>query len=327
MDDNLKDYLLGIVIINYRTPEMTINCLSSLLPELQGVDCKVVVVDNNSGDDSCALIGRWLQQHDANEFVKLVESEFNGGFSYGNNLGIKTVSARHYLLLNSDTLVHDNAITNLLDTAAQYPKSGLISPRMQGEDGVAQESCFRFQNPLSEFSKAAQTGFIDRWLNRFLVSLPATDEISFPPWTSFACVLIKAEVLDAVGLLDEGYFMYFEDTEFCLRARRAGWQITHDPSARIVHLIGGSSKLGDSMQNKKRLPRYYYESRARYFCQANGRLGLTLANLGWMCGRLVSKLRELAGRKDKASIKNQWLDIWTHYANPLAPYTHPQQSG
>jgi N-acetylglucosaminyl-diphospho-decaprenol L-rhamnosyltransferase len=327
MDKDSSGHLLGIVIINFRTPDMTINCIASLLPELQSLDCKVVVVDNNSADDSCLLIAQWLEENDKAGIVQLVESEFNGGFSYGNNLGIKAVKARNYLLLNSDTLVQGQAIDILLDTAEQYPDSGLISPRMEWESGEPQESCFRFNNPLSEFSKAAQTGFIDRYLRRFLVSLDPGDEIVSPPWTSFACVLIKSKVLNDVGLLDEGYFMYYEDTEFCHRARRAGWQITHNPSARVVHLIGGSSKLGESMQKKKRLPRYYYESRTRYFYQAYGRPGLTLANICWMAGRLISKLRQLAGRKDKAALENQWRDIWSHFGSPLGSYTHPQQIG
>ena len=76
---------------------------------------------------------------------------------------------------------------------------------------------------------------------------------------------------------------------------------------------------------KKRLPSYFYESRSRYFYQAYGRLGLTLANICWMGGRLLSKMRQLAGRKDKAAPENQWLDIWSHYTSPLEPYTHPQQ--
>jgi N-acetylglucosaminyl-diphospho-decaprenol L-rhamnosyltransferase len=325
MDKSPTEYSLGIVIINFRTPEMTVNCLASLLPGLQSLDCKVAVVDNNSEDDSCVYIAQWLQENDADNLVQLVESKFNGGFAFGNNLGIKAINARNYLLLNSDTLVRGQAIATLLETAERYPESGLISPRMEWEDGQPQESCFRFINPLSELSKAAQTGFIDRFLHRFLVSLDVGKEISSPPWTSFACVLIKAEVLNKVGFLDEGYFMYYEDTEYCLRARRAGWKITHNPEARVVHLIGGSSKLEENMQQKKRLPRYYYQSRTRFFYQAYGIFGLTMANLCWMCGRLVSKLRQLAGRKDKASFDNQWLDIWLNYRSPLGRYTHPQQ--
>ena len=145
MGNDSKGYLLGIVIINYRTPEMTINCLASLLPQLQSLDCKVAVVDNNSADGSCATITQWLDENDSNDVVELVESTFNGGFSYGNNLGIKAIAARYYLLLNSDALVQGRAIDILLETAEQYPGSGLFSPRMEGEDGEPQESCFQFQ--------------------------------------------------------------------------------------------------------------------------------------------------------------------------------------
>jgi hypothetical protein len=147
------------------------------------------------------------------------------------------------------------------------------------------------------------------------------ENIIRPQWTSFACVLIRDEVFQSVGLLDDGYFMYYEDVEFCHRAVRAGWQIVHNPKARVVHLRGGSSPVKEHSRLKKRLPKYFYESRTRFFYQAYGGLGLLMANLMWWAGRLVSFSRQMLGRPDKAAIEGQWLDIWTNWLRPLTPYT------
>ena len=228
------------------------------------------------------------------------------------------------MLLNSDTLVRPKAIRILLETALHFPEAGLVSPRLEWPDGTGQESCFRFQTPFSELIGASQTGMVERLLRKYIIAMPVQTQVAWPQWTSFACVLIKAEVFKKIGLLDEGYFMYFEDVEFCHRARKAGYKIVHNPDARVVHLRGGSSPVKEQTRLKKRVPKYFYESRTRYFCQTYGWAGLTSANLLWWMGRLISRTRQSMGRSDKAAIEGQWLDIWTNWFNPLKSYTLPK---
>lgn len=315
---------LSIVIVNFRTPGLVIDCLTTLLPELDGLDGRAVVVDNHSADDSPEIIRAWLTQHDVTGKVLFVQSEHNSGFADGNNIGIKSCNARHYLLLNSDTLIRPGALRIILDTAMRFPEAGLISPRLEWPDGAGQESCFRFITPFSELIAASKTGLIAWWFSRYIVAWPVQTQIARPQWTSFACVLVRDEVFQQVGLLDEGYFMYFEDVEFCHRARKAGWEIVHNPEARVVHLRGGSSPVKEQTRLKKRVPRYFYESRTRYFYQTYGWLGLTSANLLWWVGRILSGTRQLLGRSDKAAIEGQWLDIWTNWRKPLKHYTLPK---
>lgn len=314
---------LSVVIVNFRTPGFVIDCLTTLLPELDGIDGRVVIVDNHSGDDSPGIIRAWLAQHDVAGKVLFVQSEHNSGFAGGNNTGIQSLKARYYLLLNSDTLIRPGAIRIMLETAMRFPEAGLVSPRLEWPDGAGQESCFQFPTPFSELIAAAQTGVISRCFSRYIVAWPVQTQIARPQWTSFACVLVREEVFRQVGLMDEGYFMYFEDVEFCHRASKAGWRIVHNPEARVVHLRGGSSPVKKQTRLKKRVPRYFYESRARYYYQAFGWFGLMCANLLWWAGRLVSGVRQLLGRSDKAAIEGQWLDIWTNWRNPLKPYTPP----
>jgi N-acetylglucosaminyl-diphospho-decaprenol L-rhamnosyltransferase len=315
--------LLSIVIVNFRTPEFVINCLATLLPELDDLDARVAIVDNNSDDNSNEIINNWIDEYDAGRMVLLVQSSANAGFSSGNNIGINAQKARYYMLLNSDTLIRPGAIRVILDAAEASPRAGLVSPRLEWPDGTPQESCFRFHTPLGEFLRAAQTGLIDRLLCKFVVPLPVQSELTNPKWTSFACVLIRDEVIQQVGLMDEQYFLYFEDVEFCFRARKAGWDIVNQPNASVVHLRGGSSPVKMNAMQKKRLPRYYYESRTLYFYQTTGWAGLFVANLLWEAGRLISKTRQLLGRPDKAAIEHQWIDIWINWLTPLAVHTRP----
>ena len=158
---------LAVIIINYKTADLVMQCLESLLNQLAGLDAKAIVVDNLSPDDSLARLRSWLAARPDRALVEIVESGVNGGFSAGNNAGIRAANADYYLLLNSDTIVRPGAISALLRTADSNPEAGLISPRLEWPDGVAQESCFRFLSPASEFIGAAQTGVAHPRPSRF----------------------------------------------------------------------------------------------------------------------------------------------------------------
>ena len=311
---------LSCIIVNYRTPDYLLDCLPGLITELDDIDAIITIVDNHSGDDSVKKIGEWVRSNNLQNKVCIIESPTNAGFASGNNIGIRSINAEYYLLLNSDTLIRSGAIKKLLDTAEKYPDAGLVSPRLEWPDGKGQESCFRYPSPISEMCQASQTGILERIFSKHVVPLPLQNEISFPQWTSFACVLIRGKVFQEIGLLDEGYFMYFEDIEYCHRANKSGWYVVHTPDARVVHLRGGSSPVKEQTRLRKRVPRYYYESRARFFYQTYGWSGLTISNILWIAGRSISKTRQILGRLDKQAIERQWLDIWINWINPLKPY-------
>lgn len=315
---------LAIIVINYKTPNLVLDCMESLAPELAGVNAKVIIIDNNSGDDSCILIQNWINSNVVDGSVILLSSETNSGFSAGNNLGIRNVFADYYLLLNSDTLVHKGAIKYLLEYAEKDSSAGLISPRLEWKDAKPQESCFKFHSPLSELISSATTGFITRLLKSFVVAQSVRNKNDYYDWTSFACVLIKSQVFEDVGLLDDGYFMYYEDVNFCYRAKQAGWKILNIPSSHVVHLRGGSSPVKSQAKLRKRLPRYFFESRTRYFYQIYGRVGLLLANVLWMLGWTIALVRLLITPSFQPNISaHQWRDIWTNFWHPLKSFIHP----
>jgi len=315
---------LAVIIINYKTPQLVLDCLESLLPEIQNIKAQVVVVDNYSNDGSSEKISNWLTGNDLLQQVELIISSENTGFSGGNNKGINSVEADYYLLLNSDTLVRRGAISLLLGAVINNDSAGLISPRLEWPDASPQESCFRFHTPVSELLASANTGLITKLFQRFNVPFPISTQAAYYDWTSFACVLVRVEVFKEIGLMDEGYFMYYEDVAFAYKAQQAGWKVLNVPEAHVVHLRGGSSPLKSQAKQRKRLPRYYYESRTRYFYQVYGYVGLLMANLFWTLGYGVSLLRSLLSSLFKPNISScQWRDIWINFLNPLQAYIHP----
>jgi N-acetylglucosaminyl-diphospho-decaprenol L-rhamnosyltransferase len=306
---------LNICIVNYRTPRLVIDCLASLLPELPK-RAKVIIADSFSEDDSAKVIGNWLKANDPARNCAFIELGKNGGFSAGYNAAMKACPAENYLLLNSDTLVLPGAVMRLLEAAERDPKTGVFGPRLEWPDGIPQDSCFRDHSPFSEIILAARTRHVTALLKNYMVPMPVTNAEMHPNWISFAAVLIRHEVVETAGWLDDNFFLYFEDCEYCYRARRRGWSITYVPTARIVHLHGQSSQVESMITKAKRLPTYYYVSRARYFRLRYGAAGPTLANIGWCLGRLVSKTRETFGTKKMHLPEMAWKDIWVDWEKP-----------
>jgi GT2 family glycosyltransferase len=309
---------LLVIIINYRTAKLTIECLHSLCHELAShKDRQALVVDNLSKDGSAELIEEEIRQQGWSSWAACVRSSHNGGFSAGNNLGINKTKADFYLLLNSDTRVCPGAIDALLEAATIHQQAGLIGPRLESLDGTSQISTFRFHSPMSELIRTAQTGLVTKLCRRWDVPL-ATDEVtkSFD-WISFAAVLIRRNVIEQIGLMDEGYFMYFEDADYCQRAKTAGWDILYWPEARFIHLRGGSSPVKSLTAKAKRLPHYFYASRSRYYGKFYGLSGFLMANVLWIFGRTISFARELTGNKKRSVCEREWTDIWTNWLSPV----------
>src|SRR6056297_1410269 len=220
---------LLVSIINYRTADLTLQCLRSVLPEIAGRDAEAVVVDNRSDDGSAEAIAAWIAAQDPPVPVRLVRSATNSGFSGGHNRAMAACPAEAVLVLNSDALLRPGCIAALLGAAARMPGAGLFAPRLEHEDGTVQTSCFRFHGPLSELIRSAATGPVTRVLRSRDVSLPMPPDPGRIEWASFACILLRGAMVRALGPMDEGYFLYYEDAEYCLRARRAGWGIAHVP--------------------------------------------------------------------------------------------------
>lgn len=312
---------LVISVINYRTPSLTIACVQSVLAAAGDMALSVVIIDNASGDGSVVALRHWIDEQDPPVPVELMTSAVNLGFAGGHNAVMRAYPAPFYLLLNSDTLMRPGALTRLLKTAETHPDAGILAPALEDDDGARQTSCFRSHSPVSELIRGAATGPVTQLLKRHEVPLgpePSPDDIE---WVSFACVLIRHAAFAHTGGLDSEFFLYYEDAEFCHRVRAAGWQIIYVPDARIVHFRGGSGPVKALSRATKRLPRYYYQSRTRYFLRLYGPAGLLMANVCWMAGRVIAAARGLAGKPVPRAHAREWGDIWIGFLHPLRQST------
>jgi N-acetylglucosaminyl-diphospho-decaprenol L-rhamnosyltransferase len=254
-----------IVILNYRTPALTLECAESLHSTLvRFPDARLVIVDNGSEDDS-------IHQFRASETLKNLRGRVellclanNGGYAVGNNAAIRPALASpsppdFVWLLNSDTLTRDGALDELLRAMDDHPRMGIAGSRLENADGTPQAFAFRFPNIIGEWEASAKWGVMTHWCERWKIWLPTPITAMRTDWVPGASMFLRRSVLEQIGLLDEAFFMYFEDVDFCRRARDAGWETWCVPDSRVEHRCG--SRAGISATTSRQwcdARRHYY---------------------------------------------------------------------
>lgn len=293
--DSLSQLL--VVILNYRTPGLTIDCLNSLKSEVRSLPgTYVVVADNASSDGSVEQIGSAIETEGWHEWASLMPLERNGGYAFGNNAAIRpalqlTNPPPYFLLLNPDTIVRPGALKSLVNFMDEHSKVGIAGSRLEDPDSTPQCSAFRFHTVISELDSGLRLGMVSNLLSRWVVWPPVPEETCQTDWVAGASMIVRCEVFEAVGLLDEEYFMYYEEMDFCLQANKAGWSCWYVPQSRVVHLVGQSSGVTDTKRPPKRLPQYWFDSRRRYFLKNYGWLYAGLADVFWFFGFALWRLR------------------------------------
>jgi GT2 family glycosyltransferase len=314
---------LLIVFTCFRSAGLTIDCLRSLESEIRALPrVKVMICENGTGPESVEQLTAAIVSEGWESWIVLRAVHPNRGFSGGNNVILREALAwpsppKNFLLLNTDTLVRPHALRGLLEAAEQHPEAGVIGPRLEWPSGEPQISCFRYWSPVSQFIAGAGTVPLTKLLSRWNPKMPVSEKPIVGEWVTFACALIRREVIDRLGLLDEGYYLYFDDVDYCRRVRNAGWTVLYWPSARVVHLRGQSNPVKRLTRERRRRPYYYYASRARYFAKFYGRSGLWCANVLWGLGRCISLLREWFGSKTPHTCENEWRDLWINAIDPM----------
>ena len=228
---------LSIVIVNWNTQHVIVDCLRSVLANLGELSTEVIVIDNASTDDSVQVIAERFPQ------VQLIANDTNRGFAAANNQGMRMARGAYVLLLNPDTVVLDGAFDKTLAYARRHPDIGVLGCQVMESAQAVQRTCFRFPSPLNTLM----------WVSGALAWFPRSriaGRAAYGPWNrrderevevvSGMFMLVRCEAIEQVGLMDEAYFVFAEEADWCYRFRSAGWRCVFAPVGRIVHVDGGS---------------------------------------------------------------------------------------
>jgi N-acetylglucosaminyl-diphospho-decaprenol L-rhamnosyltransferase len=250
---------LSIIIVNWNTRDLLIQCLQSVYDTTSNLDLEVVVVDNASTDGSQAVVRQQFPH------IHLISNRENVGFARANNQAMRASKGRYALLLNSDALLLANAVQVMISLAEANPRAGIIGAQLLNPDGSFQASHAPFPNLWQEFLILSGAG---RMLYGHWYPSRGPQEDQGPQMVDYvegACMLVRREAFEDVGGLDEGYFMYAEEVDWCYAMREKGWQVWYQPAAQVTHLGGGSSR-----SRRTRREADLYRSRVRFFRKRYG---------------------------------------------------------
>jgi N-acetylglucosaminyl-diphospho-decaprenol L-rhamnosyltransferase len=221
---------LAILIVSHNTKPDLESCLASLHLNPPALSHEIVVIDNASSDGSVAAVrSRWPE-------VRVIALATNAGFARANNEGIRQTASELVLLLNSDTIVPAGAIDRLASAMRELPRAAIVGPRLVNGEGLPEVSFGRMMAPAAELGRKMLTRFAG---SKRIVRM--TSQPRLVDWVSGACLLVRRSDAEAAGLLDERYFMYCEDVDFCAAVRAHGGRVYFTPAAEVVHLKGRST--------------------------------------------------------------------------------------
>lgn len=255
--------ILSVIIVNWNVRDLLRTCLSAVLrAQDRGPAREVIVVDNVSADGSVEMVRREYPQ------VRVIANRENRGFTGGNNQGLAASTGRYLMLLNPDTEVQDGALQTLVDYLEAHAEVGAVGPQLRNPDGSVQSSRRRFPTPATAFFEST---WLQRWaprglLRRYYVQDHGDDETLAVDWVTGAALAVRRAVYEQVGGLDEDFFMYSEELDWCRRIKAAGWQVVYLPAARVVHHEGKSSEQAVPARHIN-----FQRSKIRYFRKYHGR--------------------------------------------------------
>jgi GT2 family glycosyltransferase len=256
--------VLSVIVVSYNTKKLLKQCLDSVFKYTKSINFEVVVIDNASHDGSPAMVEKSFPQ------VKLIKSKKNLGFAAANNRGIKKARGRYILLLNSDIILRENSIKKMIGWMEKKKKVGISSCQLVHDDGSLQRTGGYFPDLLRIFNWMFfidDLPFIKELIKPFHPHEPQTGWLSsqyfqkqhFQDWVTGAFFLIRKEVVEQIDGLDEKFFMYVEELEFCYRAKKAGWRIAYVPLTKVVHLERKSGSQAGALLGEYRGLIYFYQ--------------------------------------------------------------------
>lgn len=281
-----------VIIVNYKSARLTIDSIRSLESERRDLDLRIVVVENASGDEEI------LRQELTQSHVSLLIADRNGGFAYGNNLGIRHAYESGFVpdyfhLLNPDTIASPGAVVKLVEFLDAHPDAGMAGSSIQNADGSDWPYAFRFPTFASEIDRGMELGLLTRALDPWVVPRTMGKTPQTIDWVPGASLMLRRTMVEAIGGLDEEYFLYYEETDFCLKAQRAGYSCWYVPESRVLHISGQSTGVTRRDGRAITPPSYWYASRRRFFAKNHGPRYAALADLAFCLATGLGDVKRL----------------------------------
>lgn len=224
---------ISIIILNYNSRELTLNCLKSIKEaDFNGLEREIVVIDNNSGDNIGGVLGEYHPE------VRFIQNDKNIGMGAGNNAGIREASGKYIVIMNPDTVAYSDTFKKLHDFMEKRRDVGVVGPKQYYPDNTIQNSCYRWYGLLTPIYRRTPLGrfkFAQKDIDRLFMKDVNRDTEIEVDWLLGSFLFCRAEALNDVGLFDEDFFLYFEDTDLAKRFWKNNWKVVYHPDVKIIH--------------------------------------------------------------------------------------------
>ena len=291
---------ITIVIVNWNTKDLLRDCLESVYKTIRNITFEIIVVDNASRDNSVAMLGEKFPG------VRIIENSENRGFGAANNQAFAVMRGRYALLLNTDTVLTENAVHELFAFMENHDDAAMAGGQLLNSDGSSQNSIANFPTVLSLLANTSLLEYL--FPRRFPSKRYVHKEPLEVESVIGACMLVRKKAMDEVGMFDERYFFFFEETDWACQMRSAGWKIYHVPSALIYHLQGQS--VGRNVRSRIE----FYRSRYKFFNKWKGRSYNAAVSLVVFIRLIVNWLLTSAGYILTAGVNKEIRDKWVVYS-------------
>jgi len=229
---------VSVIIVNWNTKELLRDCLSSVYEHAGNIDYEIIVIDNASTDGSASMVKNDFRQ------VILIKNSDNRGFATANNQGMTVAKGRYVLLLNSDTIVLDNSIANTVRFADENPRAAVTGCRVLNPDRTLQRTCFMFPSILNMLLSITYLYKLfpkSRFFGREQMTWWGRNDVRQVDVVTGCFMLVRRKAIEQAGMMDEQFFMYGEETDWCYRFRQKGWKVMFAPVGEIIHFGGQST--------------------------------------------------------------------------------------
>jgi GT2 family glycosyltransferase len=320
MNDNLKSIpqtKVAIITVTYNSADFIEQYLDSVAPFLKGSEHQLILVDNESKDNTLEIIEQFAQKHHLDQQIQSIGLEKNLGFGKGCNKGVEAAEAYNpdYLwFLNPDTKVFDNSGKELLALLSGSEDVDFAGSVLVNEQSIKRPGAFRFPTLINVFLSNMRLGVLDKLFPKYTTAVPIEEKPYQADWLTGASFMVKSNCFAQLKGFDPYYFLYFEEVDLFYRAKKAGFSVWACPSSQVFHISGASTGINNRQSKPRRQPDYWFESR-RYFYTSNFGTGyFMLVDTVFLISHLFWKLRSKLQRKPDSAIPYLARDTIKHSA-------------
>ena len=299
---------ISIIIVNWNTRDLLHTCLESINKTISGIEYEIIVVDNASQDNSVAMM------QEKYPHVKVIQNAENRGFGAANNQAMRVMAGRYALLLNSDTVLTENAVYELFSFMENHPDTAMACSQLLNADGSKQNSIASFPSFLTLITNVPLLEYL--FLKRYPSKRYHYDEPIEIDSAIGACLLVRKKAIDEVGMFDECYFFFFEETDWAYQMKKAGWKIYHVPTAFLYHLQGQS--IGMDVCSRIE----FYRSRYQFFRKWNNHLYYVVMSAVIVIRLFINWLFTSVATIVTLGMQKEIRDKWIVYSQLLLWHFH-----